>query len=164
MIKHLIIIISPLFFCSCSSTQVMDSFDDGRPKVIRSSQPGKSTLKELKEQGFKTVINLRKRDYYSDHIKSLDMRYEQIIIRNIQPTDEQIDRFLTILNDENNYPLLIHCQQGTHRTGVMSAIYRIEYQDWSNEAALDEMSTFLYALTIKPIKHSYTLGTSYVQN
>jgi tyrosine-protein phosphatase SIW14 len=52
-----------------------------------------------------------------------------------------IDQFLAIMDDQVNYPrpVLIHCKAGLHRTGVMVAVYRMEYQGWSPEAALAEL-------------------------
>jgi hypothetical protein len=50
-----------------------------------------------------------------------------------------IDRFLAIMDDPANHPVLIHCRAGLHRTGVMTAVYRMEYQNWSPLRALREV-------------------------
>ena len=42
-----------------------------------------------------------------------------------------VNEFLKILDDEANYPILLHCKAGLHRTGRLTAIYRMEYQGWS---------------------------------
>src|SRR5262249_53933597 len=42
-----------------------------------------------------------------------------------------IDRFLKVLDDPASYPVLIHCRAGLHRTGVMTAVYRMEYCGWT---------------------------------
>jgi protein-tyrosine phosphatase len=47
--------------------------------------------------------------------------------------------FLAIMDDPANYPVLIHCRAGLHRTGIYSAIYRMEYQGWSRDAAIREL-------------------------
>jgi protein tyrosine/serine phosphatase len=52
---------------------------------------------------------------------------------------QAIDQYLELLDDPSNYPILIHCRAGLHRTGIMTAIYRMEYQGWSREEAIDEM-------------------------
>jgi len=49
-----------------------------------------------------------------------------------------IEQFLALMDDPANYPVLIHCKAGLHRTGVMVAVYRMEYQGWSPQAALQE--------------------------
>jgi protein tyrosine/serine phosphatase len=38
-----------------------------------------------------------------------------------------------------NYPVLIHCKAGLHRTGVLVALYRMEYDGWSAQRAMDEL-------------------------
>lgn len=50
-----------------------------------------------------------------------------------------IDQFLNLLDDEANYPVLIHCHAGLHRTGLLTAIYRMEYQGWTREQAFLDM-------------------------
>jgi hypothetical protein len=50
-----------------------------------------------------------------------------------------IDELLAILDDEANYPVLIHCHAGLHRTGLLTAVYRMEYEGWSADEAFREM-------------------------
>ena len=52
---------------------------------------------------------------------------------------EAIDQLLEILDDENNYPVLIHCKAGLHRTGILSAVVRMEYQGWTPAEAYREL-------------------------
>lgn len=50
-----------------------------------------------------------------------------------------VDDFLAIMDDESNYPVLLHCKAGLHRTGLMTAVYRMEYEGRSRTAALEEL-------------------------
>ena len=50
-----------------------------------------------------------------------------------------IDDFLKVCDDPNNYPILIHCMAGLHRTGALAAIYRMEYDGWSTADAVREL-------------------------
>lgn len=50
-----------------------------------------------------------------------------------------IDRFLQVLDDPASYPILIHCKAGLHRTGVMNAVYRMEFDGWSPREAINEL-------------------------
>ncbi len=52
---------------------------------------------------------------------------------------EAIDRFLDLLDRESSYPVLIHCRAGLHRTGVMTAVYRMEYEGWTPGRAHHEL-------------------------
>ena len=55
------------------------------------------------------------------------------------PAEEGVKRFRAIMADPANYPVLVHCLAGVHRTGACCAIYRMEQEHWSNERALQEM-------------------------
>jgi hypothetical protein len=50
-----------------------------------------------------------------------------------------IAAFLKLMDDPATYPILFHCKAGLHRTGVLAALYRQEYQGWSKEEALREL-------------------------
>ncbi len=51
------------------------------------------------------------------------------------PDDETVERFLEVMDDSLNYPVLIHCHHGEGRAVLFSAIYRMEYEDMPNEDA-----------------------------
>ena len=51
------------------------------------------------------------------------------------PKQENLDSFFKIMDNQANYPVLIHCYHGIGRAQMYSAIYRIEYEGWSNEEA-----------------------------
>jgi hypothetical protein len=46
------------------------------------------------------------------------------------------------MDDPANYPVLLHCRAGLHRTGVLTAVYRMEYNHWSAGRAWQEMRDF----------------------
>jgi protein-tyrosine phosphatase len=50
-----------------------------------------------------------------------------------------IDDYLELLDKPEVYPVLIHCAAGLHRTGELTAIYRMEYEGWSKGAAVREL-------------------------
>ena len=50
-----------------------------------------------------------------------------------------IDEFLALMDDPANRPVLLHCKAGLHRTGVLVAVYRMEYDGWDPSAAVAEL-------------------------
>lgn len=48
-------------------------------------------------------------------------------------------QFLDVVRDPARRPVLVHCEQGFHRTGVLCAAFRIAEQGWSLTRALAEM-------------------------
>ena len=51
------------------------------------------------------------------------------------PKQKNLDTFFKIMDDKDNYPVLIHCYHGVGRAEMYSALYRIEYENWTNEEA-----------------------------
>jgi hypothetical protein len=50
-----------------------------------------------------------------------------------------IDQFLAIMDDPAARPVLLHCKAGLHRTGILAAVYRMEYEGWGPYRALEEL-------------------------
>jgi tyrosine-protein phosphatase SIW14 len=60
------------------------------------------------------------------------------------PVQANVERFLAVMRDPANYPVLVHCTAGIHRTGAYCAIYHMEFDHWSNERAIEEMMAYGY--------------------
>mgnify|MGYP000187328886 CR=1 FL=1 len=46
-----------------------------------------------------------------------------------------LDMFFSIMDNKDNYPVLIHCYHGVGRAEMYSAIYRIEYENMDRDQA-----------------------------
>lgn len=53
--------------------------------------------------------------------------------------DDPYLRFLQIAQNPENHPILVHCSAGVQRTGGAVALYRILFQDWDFDRAIQEM-------------------------
>ncbi len=108
--------------------------------LYRSGQPTAEGMKQLKQVlGIKTIINLRTFHSDADEIGSTGLLNERLYLTYSHIDDEDVIKLMRILANKNNGPYLIHCWQGADRTGVMSAMYRIIYEGWTKEQAIDEM-------------------------
>lgn len=56
------------------------------------------------------------------------------------PPPDVFDRFVSLARDPASRPLLVHCEQGFHRTGVLVAAFRLALSGWTVEQALAEMA------------------------
>lgn len=136
---------------------IIDRLPNGNPILIRSPQPDSNDLYRLQERyQLRTVINLRGErlaDWYiEESLACADLKIKLINIKasgRHPPSDEQIQEFLTILADTANYPILIHCQGGIHRTGVYIAIYRLMAQHWTSAEVLEELENNYFDWTLE---------------
>ena len=60
------------------------------------------------------------------------------------PTSQQLETFLSVVNDPASQPVYVHCVGGRHRTGVMTAVYRMTADKWTGAKAFAEMKTYKY--------------------
>jgi protein tyrosine/serine phosphatase len=115
--------------------------------VYRGGQPKEGGLARLKQLGIKTVINLREAD---DRAKteaaeatSLGLRYFNIALPHFErPNDATISQLLTLITSSENQPVFVHCKRGSDRTGLLIALYRIEFEGWSSEKATAEAKQY----------------------
>jgi len=112
---------------------------------FRGSQPTHAHLAALKAMGVKTIIDLR-RDFVPkerEWARELGLNYFNLPLKPSQPaTKEQTDYFLRLVNDPANGPVYVHCKGGRHRTGAMTAVYRITRDGWTAEQAFEEMKKY----------------------
>jgi tyrosine-protein phosphatase SIW14 len=128
--------------------------------LYRSGQMSLDGLKRaLHDYGIRTVITLRDATHPGDgppdlleekFCKGADLNYVRIPPRpwwasdGSVPAQEGIDTFRAVMADPANYPVLIHCFAGMHRTGAFCAVYRMERDHWTNAQAIAEMKTHGY--------------------
>jgi tyrosine-protein phosphatase SIW14 len=108
--------------------------------LYRGAQPTAQGMKQLKELGIKTIINLRAIHSDRDDLGNTKLAYEHLNMTTLGPENEDVIRFLQIVTDSNSTPVFVHCQYGADRTGTMCAIYRIAVQGWSKDEAIAEMT------------------------
>ncbi len=107
--------------------------------LYRSAQPTAEGMRNLKDLGVVTVVNLRSFHSDRDEIGTTALAYEHIYMKAWHPEHKEIIRFLQIVTDAKRAPVLVHCQHGADRTGTMTAVYRIAVQGWTKEEAIKEM-------------------------
>lgn len=111
------------------------------PNFYRSAQPDADGFRALvKRYGIRTVISLRA--FHSDEplVAGLHLRRYDFPMHTWHIEREDVVGALRALRASMKLgPTLVHCEHGADRTGLISALYRIVYQGWDKEAALDEL-------------------------
>ena len=114
-------------------------------QYYRGSQPSELQMAELKRLGVKTVIDLRKDKVAgaSDWAQNAGLQYFNIrMLPGRAATDEQTQYFFSLVNDPANWPVYVHCKGGRHRTGALTAVYRITHDGWTAAQAWEEMKAY----------------------
>jgi tyrosine-protein phosphatase SIW14 len=119
--------------------------------LYRSGQLSPAGLdRVIRERGIKTVVSLRapcRSDSWEERFCAdrgvAHVRIEPQVWRPDEngevPADDVVRKFLDVVEDRQNYPVLVHCFAGIHRTGTMCAIFRMKYHGWPAERAINEM-------------------------
>jgi len=111
----------------------------------RGAQPVGGDFADLKALGVKTVIDLQEYGDADEPVaaRQAGLNYIRIGMNTrINPTSAQLDQFLKIVNDPAQQPVYVHCAGGHHRTGVMTAVYRMTKDGWNGTQAFAEMKKY----------------------
>lgn len=111
----------------------------------RGAQPKGEDYVSLARLGIKTVVDLQKGGSSSERrlVEAEGMKFFCIEMTTTEmPKMEQAEAFLKIISDPDNLPVYVHCKGGRHRTGVMTAVYRITHDGWSADQAFAEMKRY----------------------
>lgn len=106
-------------------------------KVYRAAQPDKAGFKELEELGIVNVLNLRG-SHKDKPPKGSGLNLYRVEMEASAITEEQVIEALRFINRAPG-PVLVHCWHGADRTGIVSAMYRVVFQGWTKEAAVEEL-------------------------
>lgn len=106
--------------------------------LFRSEQPERIDFVYLNSIGFKSVLNLRSNHSDKELIENLDIVEYHIEMDAEKFSDNEIIAALKVIQVSPK-PILVHCRHGSDRTGVVIAMYRIVYQNWTKEQALLEL-------------------------
>lgn len=126
--------------------------------VYRSEQPDHDAFVELSGMGVKSVLNLRTTEKDDELIGSISIKPYLVPMDAGGFTDEEVVDVLKVIANAPK-PILVHCRHGSDRTGVVIAMYRIIFQNWTKKDALDELMNGGYGY------HTYYKNIpEYIQN
>jgi protein tyrosine phosphatase (PTP) superfamily phosphohydrolase (DUF442 family) len=109
-------------------------------EVATGGQPRDSAWPKLAKLGYKTVLTLRtpqeiNLERQKGAVEAAGLRFVNIPVGN--PTDAQLDQFLSVVRDNGNNPILIHCT-GALRVGAFWMVHRVLDDGFNVEKALEE--------------------------
>lgn len=106
----------------------------------RSAQPESGGFKSAEKLGIKTIISIREtgEDADLDEKEPTDIKLIHMPLSTTKVTKEDVGRVLREVRLAEK-PVLIHCRHGSDRTGLISAFYRVLFENWSREEARAEL-------------------------
>jgi protein tyrosine phosphatase (PTP) superfamily phosphohydrolase (DUF442 family) len=136
--------LTPLGDTSAQVKTTLPMFHRLDANYTRGAEPASGGIETLTRLGVKTVVDLRS---IYDHTDDAGLAAEQAGLRYYwlplgvwnPATDRQAREFVALVTDESKGPFYVFCDDGLHRTGEMSAIYRVARYQWRVEQALKEM-------------------------
>jgi protein tyrosine/serine phosphatase len=128
------------------STIHIDNFGRVNDNYYRGAQPQGRDYADLAALGVKTLVDLTSDDSDASErgrAEQAGMTYFQIPMTTHEPpTAAKLAEFMSIVNDPARQPVYVHCVGGRHRTGVMTAAYRMTEDGWTADQAFREMKQY----------------------
>jgi tyrosine-protein phosphatase SIW14 len=129
-----LLLLPPAAFSQTPNFHQLDS------SVYRSAQPRRADFAVLEKAGIREVISLRRggeRD--KPRAQGTGLILHQVSMRAGHLQEDDLVAVLQLIAHRQG-PVLIHCWKGSDRTGVVSALYRMVFQGWTADQAVDEMT------------------------
>jgi len=137
---------SPAAASADLSTIKIDNFGRVNDNYYRGAQPEGGDYADLALLGVKTLVDLTGDDTDVNErglVERAGMQYIHMPMTTHEPpTAAKLAEFLSIVNDPAKQPVYVHCVGGRHRTGVMTAAYRMAEDGWTADQAFKEMKQF----------------------
>ena len=113
------------------------------PGLYRAGQPTAAGFRSLDAFGMRTVISLRQTVSDVPLAAGTAVRLIRIPMKSRHVAENRGARIVKAMRALRQAmeegPVMVHCHHGSDRTGVMIALWRILYEGWSRQQALDEL-------------------------
>ena len=129
--------------------------------LYRGTQPNNEGIEQLRKLGVDTIVDLRgespgTREKERAQVEALGMRFVTIAGNGWSPPeDDQVAQFFSLLRKSPRRKVFVHCWLGGDRTGVFIATYRIAFEGWKPDQALEEMEAFHFKGFWHPAMKTY---------
>lgn len=123
----------------------VENFGKVTDSYYRGAQPEPEEYGQLAAIGVKTIIDLRHdpKIYAKSSATQAGLKYINFPMSDKDyPAANTATKFLALLKEAENLPVYVHCAGGRHRTGVMTAVFRMTEHGWDINRAYEEMKNY----------------------
>ena len=113
-------------------------------QIYRSAQPDATGFHALQQMGVASVLSLRQTLSDALLAKGADLGLFRVSMKSRYVAEKNGARVVQAVRDlragMQRGPVLVHCHHGADRTGLICALWRVLYQGWSRQSAIDELT------------------------
>jgi len=112
-------------------------------QVYRSAQPTSDGFRALQDFGVRAVLSLRQTLEDAPLAKACDLVLYRVPMKSRFVAEQSgarvVQAMRALAKALHSGPVLVHCHHGADRTGLICALWRILYEGWSRQSAIDEL-------------------------
>ncbi len=139
-------LLGTLLFAGCASDPKPFAVTQVSPGIFEGPKPRtQADFDALKASGVRTILSLQQLPWdvapeqRQARRNGLAYRDVPILASPLQPSEKVVKEALLILADASLRPIYIHCLRGADRNTFIVGLYRVYYDDWTPQAAWEEM-------------------------
>ena len=127
------------------------NFHQVTPELYRSAQPSSQQMQTLRQEGIRTVLNLRQVFSDKPEARGTSLILYQVAMNPAVIRRDELIKALRIIHYSVK-PVLVHCWHGSDRTGLVVALYELAFYHATREEVLAELRTpgYGYHATLYP--------------
>jgi tyrosine-protein phosphatase SIW14 len=125
----------------------IDNFGKVDSNYYRGAQPKGRDFADLAKLGVKLVIDLAAEGDRQEgaNVQQAGMKFVRIPLgAGDPPSQAELNQFMKLVDDPANQPVYVHCMGGKHRTGALTAVYRMTHEGWTADRAFAEMKQYKF--------------------
>ena len=156
-----------LFLAAVSQSSFgVDNFIRVSEGIYRSARLSDNDIEMLHALKFKTIINLENDDLAIFHEQLMakmwnldDKSFPMSALK--KPKEDSVNQILALLKNPKIRPVLVHCEHGEDRTGLIIGLHRVLNEKWKPEDAYDEMLRYGFHPILFNLKNYFDDKTDY---
>jgi protein tyrosine/serine phosphatase len=151
-----VLVVSPIVYKRVQYARSRGLHEVRAGVLYRCGQLNLAGLKRvIHDHGIRTVISLRGGDFDIEKDEEAYCRLQGLNFHRLPPrawaatdgsvpAEKGLETFRAVMCNPRNHPVLVHCFAGIHRSGAYCAVYRMEFEGWTNDRAIAEMRKLGY--------------------
>lgn len=132
----------------CATPQLsgaIPNFHEVDPGIYRGAQPAGDQFNGLKEMGIRTILKLNTENLDEERAaaSTAGIKLVEVPLSGVfAPSDQDVEKALSVVEDPSFQPVYFHCQHGADRTGLLAALHRVNKDGWSPARAHEEWTAY----------------------